>query len=257
MTIHPTAIVDPRAEIDENVEIGPFTIIKPHVSIASGTRIGSHATIDSYVDIGPNCQIFQYASIGAVPQAVKFKGEVTYLKIGQNSIIREFATLNRGTEFGGGVTRIGEDNFLMAYTHVAHDCVTGRGVIMANNATLAGHITIGDYVTIGGLVAIHQFVRIGDYAYIGGKSAVVKDIPPYLIAAGDRATLHGLNKVGLQRHQFSEQSIARLKKAYRIIFRIGLTVNEAVERVLAEVENTPEVLKLVAFIRNTQRGITR
>ncbi|MFP3980926.1 MAG: acyl-ACP--UDP-N-acetylglucosamine O-acyltransferase [Desulfobacterales bacterium] len=257
MTIHPTAIVDPKAEIDENVEIGPFTIIKPHVSIASGARIGSHVTIDSYVDIGPNCQIFQYASIGAVPQAVKFKGEVTYLKIGQNSIIREFATLNRGTEFGGGVTRIGEDNFLMAYTHVAHDCITGRGVIMANNATLAGHITIGDYVTIGGLVAIHQFVRIGDYAYIGGKAAVVKDIPPYLIAAGDRASLYGLNKVGLKRHQFSENSVDQLKRAYRIIFRIGLTVNEAVERVLAEVENTPEVLKLVSFIKDTQRGITR
>ncbi|MBS3732234.1 MAG: acyl-ACP--UDP-N-acetylglucosamine O-acyltransferase [Desulfobacterales bacterium] len=257
MTIHPTAIVDPKAEIDENVEIGPFTIIKPHVSIASGTRIGSHVSIDSYVDIGPNCQIFQYASIGAVPQAVKFKGEVTYLKIGQNSIIREFATLNRGTEFGGGVTRIGEDNFLMAYTHVAHDCITGRGVIMANNATLAGHITIGDYVTIGGLVAIHQFARIGDYAYIGGKAAVVKDIPPYLIAAGDRASLYGLNKVGLKRHQFSDNSVDQLKRAYRIIFRIGLTVNEAVERVLAEVENTPEVLKLVNFIKDTQRGITR
>ncbi len=257
MTIHPTAIIDPKAEIDENVKIGPFSIIKPHVSIASGTRIGSHVSIDSYVDIGPDCQIFQYASIGAVPQAVKFKGEVTYLKIGQNSIIREFATLNRGTEFGGGVTRIGEDNFLMAYTHVAHDCITGRGVIMANNATLAGHITIGDYVTIGGLVAIHQFVRIGDYAYIGGKAAVVKDIPPYLIAAGDRASLHGLNKVGLKRHQFSDNSVDQLKRAYRIIFRIGLTVNEAVERVLAEVENTPEVLKLVSFIKDTQRGITR
>lgn len=255
--IHPTAIIDPKAEIDENVKIGPFSIINANVSIASGTWIGSHVTIDPYVDIGPDCQIYQYASIGAVPQAIKFRGEVTYLKIGRNTIVREFATLNRGTEFGGGVTRIGEDNFLMAYTHVAHDCITGRGVIMANNATLAGHIVVGDHVIIGGLVAIHQFVRIGDYAYIGGKTAVVKDIPPYLIAAGDRANLHGLNKVGLQRHKFSDNSIAQLKKAYRIIFRIGLTVNEAVERVLAEVENTPEVLKLVDFIRNTQRGITR
>ena len=255
--IHPTAIIDPEAEIDENVEIGPYSIIRANVSIASGTWIGSHVTIDSYVDIGPDCQVYQYASIGAVPQAIRFKGEQTYLKIGRNTIIREFVTLNRGTEFGGGVTRIGEDNFLMAYTHVAHDCITGRGVIMANNATLAGHVIVGDHVTIGGLVAVHQFVRLGEYSYIGGKSAVVKDIPPYLIAAGDRANLHGLNKVGLQRHQFSEHCIAQLKKAYRIIFRIGLTVNEAVERVLAEVENTPEVLKLVDFIRNTQRGITR
>jgi UDP-N-acetylglucosamine acyltransferase len=255
--IHPTAIIDPEAEIDEDVEIGPYSIIRANVSIASGTWIGSHVSIDSYVDIGPDCQVYQYASIGAVPQAIRFKGEQTYLKIGRNTIIREFVTLNRGTEFGGGVTRIGEDNFLMAYTHVAHDCITGRGVIMANNATLAGHVIVGDHVTIGGLVAVHQFVRLGEYSYIGGKSAVVKDIPPYLIAAGDRANLHGLNKVGLQRHQFSEHCIAQLKKAYRIIFRIGLTVNEAVERVLAEVENTPEVLNLVDFIRNTQRGITR
>ncbi|MFO7860909.1 MAG: acyl-ACP--UDP-N-acetylglucosamine O-acyltransferase [Desulfosalsimonas sp.] len=255
--IHPTAIIDPEAEIDEDVEIGPYSIIRANVSIASGTWIGSHVTIDSYVDIGSDCQVYQYASIGAVPQAIRFKGEQTYLKIGRNTIIREFVTLNRGTQFGGGVTRIGEDNFLMAYTHVAHDCITGRGVIMANNATLAGHVIVGDHVTIGGLVAVHQFVRLGEYSYIGGKSAVVKDIPPYLIAAGDRANLHGLNKVGLQRHQFSEHCIAQLKKAYRIIFRIGLTVNEAVERVLAEVENTPEVLNLVDFIRNTQRGITR
>ncbi len=255
--IHSTAIIDPKAEIDENVTVGPYAIINKNVYIASGTVIGSHATIDSYTDIGPNCQIFQYASVGTVPQAVRFKGEVTYLKIGRNTIIREFATLNRGTEFGGGVTEIGEDNFLMAYTHIAHDCKTGKGVIMANNATLAGHIVIGDYVIIGGLVAIHQFVRIGEYAYIGGKSALSKDIPPYVIAAGDRATLHGLNKVGLRRHQFSENTISELKRAYRIIFRIGLTVNEAVERVLAEVENLPEVKNFVNFIKSTQRGITR
>jgi UDP-N-acetylglucosamine acyltransferase len=255
--IHPTAIIDSKAEIDENVSVGPFSIINKHVKIASGTVIGSHVTVDSHTEIGPNCYIYQYASIGTVPQAVRFKGEVTHLKIGKNTVIREFATLNRGTEFGGGVTEVGEDNFLMAYTHIAHDCKTGKGVIMANNATLAGHIVIGDYVIIGGLVAVHQFVRIGDYAYVGGKSALSKDIPPYVIAAGDRATLHGLNKVGLRRHQFSEHTISELKKAYRIIFRIGLTVNEAVERVLAEVDNVPEVLNLVSFIKNTQRGITR
>ncbi|MCD6584304.1 MAG: acyl-ACP--UDP-N-acetylglucosamine O-acyltransferase [Desulfobacteraceae bacterium] len=255
--IHPTAIIDPHAEIDSNVEIGPYSIVNGNVSIGSGTFIGPHVTIDPYVEIAPNCQIFQYASIGAAPQAVKFKGEKTYLKIGRNTVIREFATLNRGTEFGGGVTEVGEDNFLMAYTHVAHDCKTGKGVILANNATLAGHITIGDYVIVGGLVAIHQFVRIGDYAYIGGKSALTKDIPPYVMAAGDRATLHGLNKVGLKRHGFSSNTLSQLKKAYRIIFRIGLTVNESVDRVLAEVENIPEVLTLVNFIKSTERGITR
>lgn len=255
--IHPTAIIDSHAEIDSNVEIGPYTIIHGNVSIGAGTKIASHVTIEPYVEIAPNCHIFQYASIGAAPQAIKFKGEKTYLKIGRNTVVREFATLNRGTAFGGGVTEVGEDNFLMAYTHVAHDCKTGKGVIMANNATLAGHITIGDHVIIGGLVAIHQFVRIGAHAYVGGKSAVVKDIPPYVIAAGDRATLHGLNKVGLQRHGFSANTLAQLKKAYRIIFRIGLTVNEAVERVLAEVENIPEVLAFVNFIKTTERGITR
>lgn len=255
--IHSTAIIDPGAEVDSDVKIGPFSIVHANVSIGSGTVIGPHVTIDPYVDIAPNCQIYQYASVGAVPQAVKFKGEKTYLKIGRNSIIREFVTLNRGTEFGGGVTEIGESNFLMAYTHVAHDCKTGKGVVLANNATLAGHITIGDYVIIGGLVAIHQFVRIGDFAYIGGKSAVVKDIPPYVIAAGDRATLHGLNKVGLRRHGLSQNTLMQLKKAYRILFRIGLTVNEGGDRVLAEVENIPEVLNLVNFIKTTQRGITR
>ncbi|MFO7839478.1 MAG: acyl-ACP--UDP-N-acetylglucosamine O-acyltransferase [Desulfosalsimonadaceae bacterium] len=255
--IHPTAIVDPNAEIDEGVEIGPYSIVRENVSIGANCVIGPHVTIDPYVEIAPACRIFQYASIGAVPQAVRFQGEKTWLKIGRNTIVREFATLNRGTAFGGGVTEVGEENFLMAYTHIAHDCKTGKGVILANNATLAGHITLGDYVIVGGLVAIHQFVRIGDYGYIGGKAAVVKDIPPYVMAAGDRATLHGLNKVGLKRHGFSDNTLAQLKKAYRIIFRIGLTVNEAVERVLAEVENTPEVLNLVDFIKSTQRGITR
>jgi UDP-N-acetylglucosamine acyltransferase len=255
--IHSTAIVDPKAELDSNVEVGPYCIINANASIGSGTVIGSHVIVDSYVDIGPNCQIFPYASVGTVPQAIKFKGEKTYLKVGRNTIIREFATLNRGTEFGGGVTEVGENNFLMAYTHVAHDCKIGKGVILSNNATLAGHITLGYYVIVGGLTAIHQFVRVGDYAYIGGMSAVVKDIPPYLLAAGDRATLHGLNKVGLQRHGFSQSTIFNLKKAYRIIFRIGLTVNEAVERVLAEVENIAEVVSLVNFIKATQRGITR
>jgi UDP-N-acetylglucosamine acyltransferase len=239
------------------VEIGPYSIIQANASIGAGTVIGSHTTIDSYVDIGPNCQIYSYVSIGTIPQAIKFKGEKTYLKIGRNTIIREFATLNRGTEFGGGVTEVGENNFLMAYTHVAHDCKIGKGAILSNNATLAGHITLGDYVIVGGLTAIHQFVRVGDYAYIGGMSAVVKDIPPYLLAAGDRASLHGLNKVGLQRHGFSQNTISNLKKAYRIIFRIGLTVNEAVERVLAEVENVAEVVNLVNFIKTTQRGVTR
>ncbi len=255
--IHPTAIIDPTAQIDHNVTIGPYSMINAEVTIGSGTTIGPYTTIDKYVSIGENCQIFQYASIGGAPQDLKFHGEKTFLKIGSGSIIREFVTINRGTESGGGITEVGEENYLMAYTHIAHDCKTGRQVILANNSTLAGHIVIGNNVTVGGLVAIHQFVQIGDYAYIGGKSAVVKDIPPYVIAAGDRATLHGLNNVGLKRNRFSDSTLKELKKTYRIFFRIGLTVKQASERVKAEVEQTPEVRNFIDFIVNSNRGITR
>jgi len=255
--IHPTAIIDSKAEIDSNVDVGPHSIVGANVKIGSGTVIGPHVVIQPYVEIGPDCHMFQYASIGAVPQALKFEGEETYVKIGRGTVIREFVTVNRGTGFGGGITEVGEENFLMAYVHIAHDCKTGRKVILANNATLAGHIVIEDFVTVGGLVAIHQFVRIGNYAYIGGKSAVVKDIPPYVIAAGDRAKLHGLNSVGLKRHGFSQETLSSLKKAYRIIFRIGLTLNEAIERVKAEVGQVPEVNDLIRFIKSSKRGITR
>jgi UDP-N-acetylglucosamine acyltransferase len=255
--IHPTAIIDPLAKIDANVSIGPYAIIKSDTCIGSGTTIGPYTTIEQYVTIGEDCQIFQYASIGGAPQDLKFHGEKTYLKIGRGSIIREFVTINRGTESGGGITELGEENYLMAYTHIAHDCKTGKQVILANNSTLAGHIIIGDNVTVGGLVAIHQFVQIGDFAYIGGKSAVVKDIPPYVIAAGDRATLHGLNNVGLKRHQFAKSTLQELKKTYRIFFRIGLTVKQASERVKAEVEQIPEVKNFIRFIINSNRGVTR
>ena len=255
--IHPTAIVDSKAELDANVEVGPYSIIRENVSVGSGTVIGPHVMIEPYVTIGKNCHIFQYAAIGAPPQSLKFKGERSDVKIGRGTIIREFVTIHRGTEFGGGLTEVGEENFLMAYTHIAHDCITGKKVIFANNATLAGHIIVGDNATIGGLVAIHQFVRIGNYAYVGGKSAVVKDIPPYVIASGDRAKLHGLNSVGLKRYGFSQETLSLLKKAYRIIFRIGITLNEAIERVKAEVEQVPEVINLVDFIKSSRRGITR
>ena len=255
--IHQTAIIDKKADLDSTVSIGPYSIVREHVTIGPGTVVGSHVTVDRYTDIGKDCHIFDHASVGAAPQALKYKGEKTRLKVGNRTVIREFATLNRGTAFGGGITDVGEDNFLMAYTHVAHDCKTGKGVIMANNATLAGHITCDDYATIGGLVAVHQFVRIGAFAYVGGKSAVVKDVPPYVIAAGDRAKLHGLNKVGLKRHGFSKDTLLALKRAYRIFFRIGLTLNEAIERVGAEIEPNPEVMALIDFIKESRRGITR
>lgn len=255
--IHPTAIVHPAAELDKNVEIGPFSIIGENVFIGANTVVGPHVVIDPYVTIGPDCRIFQYAAIGAAPQSLRFEGEKTYVKIGRGCVIREFVTIHRGTGFGGGVTEIGEENFLMAYTHIAHDCKIGRKVVMANNATLAGHITIGDHATVGGLVAIHQFVKIGEYAFIGGKTGVPKDIPPYVIAAGERARLRGLNHVGLKRHGMSPNTLTMLKKTYRIFFRIGITVNEAIERVRAEVEQVPEVVKFIDFIKSSERGVTR
>lgn len=255
--IHPTAIIDPKAELDSNVSVGPYSIIRENVVIGAGTVIGPHVTIDPYVNIGKDCHIYQFASVGAAPQDLKFKGEETYVKIGRGTVVREFVTINRGTEFGGGITEVGEENFLMAYCHVAHDCITGKRVILANNATLAGHILIEDGVTVGGLVAIHQFVRIGKQAYVGGKSAVVKDIPPYVIASGDRAKLHGLNSIGLKRQGMSQNTLSTLKKAYRIVFRIGLTLNEAIERVVAEVDQIPEVVTFVNFIKSANRGITR
>lgn len=255
--IHPTAIVAKGAEIDGDVVIGPYSIIGDRVVVGSGTVIGSHVVVDAYTTIGPDCRIFQYAAIGAAPQALKFEGGETFVRIGEKTTVREFVTIHRGTEHGGGITEVGPENLLMAYTHVAHDCATGRGVVMSNNTTLGGHIVIGDYATIGGLVAIHQFVKVGDYAFVGGKSAVVKDIPPYMMAAGDRAKLHGLNTVGLSRHGFTPETLSQLKKAYRIIFRIGITLNEAIERVRAEVEQIPEVVKLIDFIKASERGITR
>jgi UDP-N-acetylglucosamine acyltransferase len=255
--IHPTAIVDSKAEIDSDVQIGAYSIIGESVFIGSGTKIGPHVVIEPFVTIEPNCQIFQYAAIGAPPQSVKFKGETSYIKIARNTIIREFVTIHRGTEFGGGITEIGEECFLMAYTHIAHDCTIGRQVVMANNATLAGHITIGDHATIGGLSAIHQFARIGEYAFIGGLTAVPKDVPPYVLASGERARLRGLNTVGLKRHGFSKKARSELKKAYRIIFRIGLTLTEAIQRVKAEVDQIPEVVNFTDFIKSSERGVTR
>jgi UDP-N-acetylglucosamine acyltransferase len=255
--IHPTAIVSPDANIEEGVSIGAYAIIGDDVTIGRRTWIGPHVVVDPHVTIGPECRVFQFAAIGAIPQDLKFGGEESYVKIGAGVTIREFVTIHRGTKSGGGITEVGEKSLLMAYTHIAHDCRIGKMVVLANNATLAGHIDIGDHAIIGGLVAIHQFVRVGDHAFIGGKSAVVKDVPPYVIASGDRAILHGLNRVGLKRFGFSAPTLSALKKTYRIMFRYGLTLNEAIERVNAEVEIVPEVETFIEFIKGSSRGVTR
>ena len=256
--IHPTAIVDPKAEINGGVEIGPYSIIEKDVLIGEGTRIGPHVVIREETTIGKRCQIFQFSSIGEAPQAVAYKGEKTSLIIGDDNIIREFVTFHRGTVKGGGKTVIGHRNFFMAYSHVAHDCQIGHQVVMANGATLAGHIVIEDYAVIGGLSAIHQFCRVGAHAFISGLTGVVLDIPPYMLAAGSRAKLFGLNAVGLKRQNFREETIRALKTAYRIIFRSGLTLEKAIKKVEeSEIFQIPEVEHLLRFIQQTKRGICR
>ena len=256
--IHPTAIIDPEAEIGEGVDIGPYSVIEKGVSIDEGTKIGPHVVIREGTQIGKGCQIFQFASIGEAPQFLGYKGEKTFLQIGDQNIIREFVTLHRGTVKGGGKTVIGNESFFMAYSHVAHDCQIGNQVILANGATLAGHILIEDYATVGGLAAIHQFCRVGTHAFIGGVSGVLLDIPPYTKAQGDRAKLFGLNTIGLKRAKFSEETLKALKKAYRIIFRSSLTLEKAIKRLGEdEISQTPEVQHLLDFIQHSKRGITR
>ncbi len=256
--IHPTAIIDPKAEIGEGVEVGPYSVIEKGVVIGQETKIGPHVVIREGTHIGKRCHIFQFASIGEAPQFSGYKGEKTLLQMGDENIIREFVTLHRGTVKGSGKTVIGNKNFFMAYCHVAHDCQIGNEVIMANAATLAGHIVIEDWAIIGGLVAIHQFIRVGAYAIIGGFSGVLLDIPPYTKAQGDRARLYGLNTIGLKRANFSEETLKALKKAYRIIFRSGLTLEKAVKGVSGdEISRVPEVQHLLHFIQHSKRGIAR
>ena len=256
--IHPSAIIDPKAEISEGVEIGPYSVIEKNVLIGEGTKIGPHVVIREGTHIGKRCQIFQFASIGEAPQAVAYRGEKTSLFIGDQNMIREFVTLHRGTVKGGGKTVLGNENFIMAYSHVAHDCQIGNQVVMANGATLAGHILIEDHAIIGGLSAIHQFCRIGAHAIISGLTGVSQDVPPYMMAAGSRAKLFGLNTVGLKRAQFSEQTLRALKKAYRIIFRSSLTLEKAMKTVEEDdIFLILEVRHLLDFIQHSKRGISR
>ncbi len=256
--IHPTAIVDPKAEIAEGVEIGPYSIIEKDVIIGEGTKIAPHVVIREGTRIGKKCQIFQFASVGEAPQAFFYKGEKTSLEIGDQNIFRECVTLHRGTIQGGGKTIIGNGNFFMAYSHVAHDSKIGNHVVMANGAALGGHILIEDYAIIGGLVAVHQFCRIGTHAFIAGVSGVLMDIPPYTLAAGAPAKLFGLNIVGIKRHHFSVETVRALKKAYRIIFRSALTVQKALGTLKEdEISRIPEVQHLIDFIQSSERGISR
>jgi len=255
--VHPTALIHPEAKLHESVEVGPYAVIGPKVRIGAGTRIGSHAVIEGRTELGERNRVFQFASVGAVPQDLKYAGEDTQLIIGDDNQIREFTTLHIGTNGGGGITRIGNKNLFMAYSHVAHDCRLGDSCVLANSAALAGHVEVGNHVAFGGLSAVHQFTRIGDHAFIAGGAMVAMDVPPYCTAQGDRAELVGLNTVGLARHGFSDDQIARVKDAYKVLFRSKLGLNEAIAKLKAEYGGHAEIDVFLDFVVQSKRGLTR
>jgi UDP-N-acetylglucosamine acyltransferase len=255
--IHPQAIVDPSARLAEDVEVGPWTLIGPEVEIGAGSRIASHVVIKGPTRIGVGNRIFQFATVGEECQDKKYRGEPTRLEIGDHNVIREGVTLHRGTVQDAGVTRLGSHNLLMAYVHVAHDCVVGDHVIMANNAALAGHVHVGDHAVLGGFTAVHQFCRIGPHAMCGAGSVVLKDVPAYVMASGNSAHPHGINLEGLRRRGFSAQALATLRRAYKAIYRQGLTVEQALAALAALAVEEPAVLPLIESLQTSSRGIIR
>ncbi|OPY71610.1 MAG: Acyl-(acyl-carrier-protein)--UDP-N-acetylglucosamine O-acyltransferase [Syntrophorhabdus sp. PtaU1.Bin058] len=254
--IHPTAIIHKNAEIDDDVDIGPYCIVDEKVKIRKGTKLLGHVVLQGNTTIGAGCTISPFASIGGPPQDISYKGEDTTLNIGDNNIIKEYVTINKGSVHGGGATVVGSNNFIMAYAHIAHDCKVGSNIIMANCATLAGHVEVADFVTFAGLCAVHQFCRIGKYAFISGITGVPKDVPPYVIAAGSRAELYGLNVVGLERRGFTKEDISQLKKAYRILFRSSLPLTTSLKVIQEELKGE-HIDELIRFIRSSKRGICR
>jgi len=259
--IHPTAIIDPNAQLADSVEVGAYSVIGPNVVIGANSRIGPHVVIEGHTTIGSDNHIFQFASIGAAPQDKKYKGEPTQLQIGDRNTIREFVTINLGTTQDAGITRLGNDNWIMAYVHIAHDCQLGSNIILANNATLAGHVHLEDWVFLGGFTSVHQFCHIGAHAMTAFTAAVSHDIPPFVTAAGNRAVPAGLNSEGLKRRGFSAEQIAAIKRAYRIVYRSGLPLDEAKLALQAEEEKSPEgatyLRQFREFIASSARGIIR
>jgi UDP-N-acetylglucosamine acyltransferase len=255
--IHPTAVIHPGAIIGKDISIGPYATIGDSVVLHDGCAIGAQVSIEGNTVIGPKSKISQFACIGGPPQDLSYKGEDTRVEIGARVTIREYVTIHRGTTRGRGATIIGDDCFLMAYCHVAHDCVLGQGVIMANSAHLGGHIEVGTRAILGGIVAVHQFARVGEYALVGGVSGVSKDVPPYTLASGDRIRLYGLNEVGLRRNDFPRETILKLKKAFKIAFRSPLTMEQAAAKIRAEMGDAPEVAKFADFLVTSRRGMAR
>ncbi len=257
MPIHPTAIVEPGAQVDPSCEIGPYAVVGPHVRLGPGTVLHPHAVVTGRTTLGEANRVFPHAVLGEIPQDLKYRGEPSTLVVGDRNTFRECVTVNIGTEGGGGVTRIGNGCLFMAYSHVGHDCQIGDGAIIANSVALAGHILLEDHVHMSGLAAAHQFTRIGRLSFVSGLTGVAMDVPPYCIVSGGRAELAGLNVVGMQRAGMSEEQIGRVKQAYKVLFRSNLGLAEALAQVEGEMGTHPEIAHLVGFIRGSQRGITR
>lgn len=255
--IHGTAVVDPAAELDEDVEIGAYSLVGGQVKIGRGTTIRSHVVVEGNTTLGRDNLVFQFATVGSVPQDLKYKGENSQLLVGDRNTIREYASLNPGTTGGGMVTKVGDGNLFMMQCHIAHDCIVGDGNIIANGATLGGHVVIEDHVIVGGLVGIHQFVAVGSGAIIGAGSMVSKDVPPYCNATGDRVKLRGLNIEGLKRRGFDAARIEAIRNTYRILFQSKLNLRDALARVHREVPQTTEVTHMIHFVEQSQRGVCR
>jgi UDP-N-acetylglucosamine acyltransferase len=256
--IKETAVISPDAVLADGVSVGPYAVIGANVTIGAGTEIGPHVRIEGPTWIGERNRIVGQCSIGTPPQDVKFKGEQTELRIGNDNVIREFVTINRGTAGGGGVTTIASHNFFMAYAHVAHDCHVGSNTIFANNATLAGHVDVGDFATIGAYSAVHQFCRVGEHAFIGGGSICTQDVLPFVKTVGNRpAETYGINTIGLERKGFPKETVEALQRAYRILVRSKLKLADALERIEKEYGGVPEVRYMVEFVRSSKRGVIR
>ncbi|MFZ0497936.1 MAG: acyl-ACP--UDP-N-acetylglucosamine O-acyltransferase [Steroidobacteraceae bacterium] len=255
--IDPHAIVSPRAELAADVDVGPFSVIGPGVRIGPGTVVGPHAVITGHTTIGAHNHIYQFASLGDAPQDKKYAGEPTRLEIGDRNVFRESCTMNRGTIHDHGVTRIGDDNLFMAYSHVAHDCVVGSNTVFANCASLAGHVEIGDWVILGGLSAVHQHCKIGAHAFLAGGAIVTRDVPPYVMVAGNPSSPHMVNSEGLKRRGFTEEQVRSVREAYRLVYRSGLKLSEALERLEPSAREEPALRLFVDFIRSSTRSIIR
>ena len=255
--IHSTAIIDPSAKLGSNVKVGPYSIIDKGVEIDDGCEIGPHVVIRGNTTIGKDTRIFQFASVGEEPQDKKYAGEETCLEIGERNVIRESCTINRGTSQDKGITRIGDDNWIMAYVHIAHDCVVGNNTILANNTSLAGHVTVGDYSILGGFTLVHQFCHIGAHSFSAMGSAIAKDVLPFVMVSGNAAKAHGLNSEGLKRRGFSAEELKNIKEAYRIIYRSGNTLENAKELLSELAVKSEAVRSMQTFLNNVTRGIVR